>query len=568
MIGEIALRRASSAIFASHSGGAPAMAVFNPTFARQALVSGEAEIEDGGARYAVVARDGRRIAAAIDIARRDRPFDIELSAADLKGLVTTGAEVMGLHVNGFELRRPDALHFELDLFMARSSSPDLDVQSFRRQIQEMPDDASVKIHAASAARARVAFVDDAIAQAGFSLYRLERDEPDAGAAPVASQMTAGDSIENEFYRLAPSGRGVTIEDLKNATSFELYFEDDGDRGDEYNFDPVADSPAITAPASISARVLERGAVRSRLGLSMVFRLPAALTPDRNSRAAESVDLPVELTATVYAGLARIDFEASVDNRARDHRLRVALSTPIATNESVSDTSFGIVRRPLDATEPAGITEDVYPTAPHRTFTAVESAGVSAALMARGILETEVRRDSRGATILLTLLRCVGWLSRGDLRMRRGDAGPEIETPDAQEIGPHRFEFAITSGRGIDADLVQRSQSYAYPPRMFAGRAGLELAELCESDNPAIVFSTARVASRGRGYIVRVFNSSSSSETARMRFGAGPTARLQTIRLIDLAGRPLKGAKLKRRREGWIEASFRQFQIATLEVRPR
>ena len=240
-----------------------------------------------------------------------------------------------------------------------------------------------------------------------------------------------------------------------------------------------------------------------------------------------------------------------------------VSTPIAAHESVSDTSFGIVRRSLDPIEPAGISEDVYPTAPHRIFTAVESAGVSAALMARGILETEVRRDSRGATILLTLLRCVGWLSRGDLRMRRGDAGPEIETPDAQEIGPHRFEFAITSGRAIDADLVQRSQSYAYPPRMFAARAGLELAALCECDNPAIVFSTARVASRGRGYIVRVFNSSPSSETARMRFGGG-----QTVRLIDLAGRPLKGAKLKRWREGWVEASFRPFQIATVEVRSR
>ena len=86
-------------------------------------------------------------------------------------------------------------------------------------------------------------------------------------------------------------------------------------------------------------------------------------------------------------------------------------------------------------------------------------------MARGILETEVRRDPRGATILLTLLRCVGWLSRGDLRMRRGDAGPEMETPDAQEIGPHRFEFAFAGWRGphSDADWFSAARAMRFRP---------------------------------------------------------------------------------------------------------
>ena len=201
----------------------------------------------------------------------------------------------------------------------------------------------------------------------------------------------------------------------------------------------------------------------------------------------------------------MDFEAAIDNRARDHRLRVALSTPIAATESLSDTNFGIVRRPLDPTEPAGVTEDVYPTAPHRTFTAVQSAEFSAAMMSRGIYETEVRRDGGGTTILLTLLRCVGWLSRGDLKMRRGDAGPEFETPDAQEIGQHRFQFAITTWRGSYADsgVVQLSQAYAYPPRVFQARSAVDVSEnrLCACDNPRVVFSTAR-ATRTRRWLHR------------------------------------------------------------------
>ncbi len=150
-------------------------------------------------------------------------------------------------------------------------------------------------------------------------------------------------------------------------------------------------------------------------------------------------VPIELVATIYAGLDRVDFEASVDNRARDHRLRVALSTPAVCNESVSDTNFGIVRRPLDPVEPAGISEDVYPTAPHRIFTAVESSEVSAALMARGILETEVRRDPRGATISS---RCSG-ASDGSRAATCGCAGATPADGDAGRAG-NRGSFASSS----------------------------------------------------------------------------------------------------------------------------
>lgn len=239
-------------------------------------------------------------------------------------------------------------------------------------------------------------------------------------------------------------------------------------------------------------------------------------------------------------------------------------TAIAATESISNTNFGIVRRALDPTEPAGVKEDIYPTAPHRTFTAVQSAEFSAAMMSRGIYETEARRDAVGTTILLTLLRCVGWLSRGDLKMRRGDAGPEFETPDAQEIGRHRFQFAVTTWRGsyADAGAVQLSQTYAYPPRVFEARSAIDVSEdrLCDCDNPQVVFSTARATERAGAYIVRAFSASESPETVRFNFGHGRKARL-----IDLARRPLKGVKLKRRRDSSIELELRPFQIVTFEV---
>jgi alpha-mannosidase len=362
---------------------------------------------------------------------------------------------------------------------------------------------------------------------------------------------------------------LEIRDLTRNAAMELYFEDDGDRGDEYNFDPVGDGSTIVNPVSISASVVENGPVRKRIKLSMTFDVPASLTADRRARSSEFERLEIALTATLHAGLDRLDFIAEVTNRSRDHRIRAALRTPVVASDAVHDTSFGVIRRQLAPSEPRG-TEDIYPTVPHRSFTAVEGSEFSVALASRGILEVEARPEPAGATtILLTLLRCVGWLSRSDLATRRGGAGPELETPDAQELGAHRFEFAVATFAGsyLDGDLLQRVEAYTSPPRIFSGRRddrdNAAASLLLSCNNSRVIFSTARPLARANSYKVRAYSASPTPETARFTFSAKGRARI-----VDLAGRSAKRAGLKRTRDGAITLELKPFEVVTFEVRDR
>jgi mannosylglycerate hydrolase len=484
MLAETAIRRAANACLTEAGAHALEFVVFNPSFSRRALVSGEVEVSGPSAGYAVQTSDGQRLPVTIDVARAER------------------------------------------------------------------------------ARCTINFVADDLTQAGFSSFRLvARDSRVAEAIAVEASRT---SIENEFFRLMPTSRGLDIRDLKRDATMELHFEDEGNRGDEYNFDPVADSPAIAEPASISSRVLDDGPNRRRIALTIGFDIPAALATDRRSRSLERERLTIELLATLYSGLDRVDFIADVINPARDHRLRIALHTPITAADAVHDTSFGVVRRPLAPSEPRG-TEVIYPTVPHRTFTAVEGADFSAAMMSKGILEVEVRPEPAGSTILLTLLRCVGWLSRSDLATRRGGAGPELETPDAQEIGAHRFEFAVAtfSGSYLDDDLLARVESYTSRPRLFHARKTGERDSLLRCNNPRIVFSTARPIGRAGSFKVRVYSASPNPEQARFTFGESSFARI-----VDFAGRATKRAAVKRSRDGALTLELRPFEILTFEVRAR
>jgi len=158
------------------------------------------------------------------------------------------------------------------------------------------------------------------------------------------------------------------------------------------------------------------------------------------------------------------------------------------------------------------------------------------------------------------------LSRSDLATRRGGAGPELETPDAQEQGEHRFEFAVATFRGsyLDSGLLQRVEAYTSPPRVFSGRRAAgdsAAASLLGCDNPRIVFSTARPLGRAGSYKVRVYSASPNAERARFTFIAGGRARV-----VDLAGRPVKRAGLKRSRDGAITLELKPFELVTFEVR--
>lgn len=475
MLGETVVRKASKALL-DGAGGEPMLAVFNPTFARQGVVSGEVELD-------------KDVRAVVDSAGSRIPLAIE----------------------------------------------------------------------ASGRRSRVSFVAKDLTQCGFSFYRMVNEEE----SPAKSTSSA-DEIENEFYRIEAGPRGLRIFDKESGQPLELYFEDDGDRGDEYNFDPVGDGAAISEPFYSSAEKLGQCPARSSMRVRLDFEIPAALTQDRASRAAERRPLQIILTATIYAGLQRIELDAEVQNSSRDHRLRAALRTPVAATEAVSDTSFGIVRRPLEPSEPRG-TEVIYPTFPHRSITMIESDALSVALASRGIYEVEARPEQNGTTLLLTLLRCVGRLSRSDLATRDGGAGPEFDTPGAQELGGHAFQFAITSWRRgyLDADVMPQMVTYTVPPRVFSTRAPVPPVasmQLFSCDNPRVMFSTVRALDRKNAYVARVFSISSNSETVRFSFGEGRIGRV-----VDLAVRPLPRSEVRRRRDGWLEVNLRPFEIVTFRV---
>ncbi len=353
------------------------------------------------------------------------------------------------------------------------------------------------------------FVANEVPALGYKVLRLERRE---GVGPPAP---SGPTIENEFFRVKGEADGtLTVEDKSDGRVMRGLnrFLDAGDRGDEYTYDPPPDDRAVDRPSGpATVAVTETGPARWTLEVRQTYRLPARLTPDRRARAGDEVECEITSRVRLYPGVGRVDVETEVDNRAEDHRLRVLFPAGVATDHSDAEQHFGVVRRPV-ACPPEAPNAPESPVAyyPQKTFTDLSDGERGLMIANRGLAEYEVMKADDGtATLAVTLLRCVSWLSRDDLSMRRGHAGPGFETPGAQMIGRWTFEYSLIPHTGGWRDVFSEAHAFARPLRALrtsrgSGRLAFQQS-LLAVDAPELVVSTVKLAEDDDGVVARAYN---------------------------------------------------------------
>src|SRR5204862_4017601 len=129
---------------------------------------------------------------------------------------------------------------------------------------------------------------------------------------------------------------------------------------------------------------------------------------------------IRFVVMLHADSAVVRCIIDIDNQATWHRLRARVPTQLAGVPAVAGAPFGSVARPPVVMRAADYPlETPVTTAPAQRFVAVADGRRGLALLAPGFFEYEWTR--RG-DLVLTLPRCVGELSRGDLPTRPGHAG--------------------------------------------------------------------------------------------------------------------------------------------------
>jgi alpha-mannosidase len=397
-----------------------------------------------------------------------------------------------------------------------------------------------------------------LAQSGIGqrLYNLASEQP----------HRQHNHIENEFFIVRAERDGtLTVTDKRDGTIIHGLnrFMDEGDRGDEYNFCPV------TGDRQKSARsrsvLVQNNSVQKSMEIKLLLRIPAELTLDRESRARQVVNIPISTRVLLLPGVPRIDIQTEVENRAKDGRLRVHFPTQIHTEHACHDGHFEVVRRPVGIPQyDSTWVEQPRSEVPQRNFTDVSDGKLGLMVANYGLPEVEVIKAVNGNEIALTLLRCVGWLSRDDLSTRRGHAGPFLATPGAQMNGRWTFQYSIIPHRGGWEEGFEQAYHFEVPLRAVCttnhgGKLPVS-ASFIQVSTRMFVISAVKQAENDRGWLVRGYNISGEELPVTLK----PWRRFKRVERVNLVERKI--SSLVPGEDGSVSLTARGHEIVSVVFR--
>lgn len=362
----------------------------------------------------------------------------------------------------------------------------------------------------------VEFVAKDIPAFGYRRFRLQTSEQ------VKDQIDSGVRIEVEDVHVEVEPAGTLTVVMGGQRWAGLFgVEDCGDRGDSYDFEPVG-APQALVPKSVAINRVRHPSGVQHLTVDRVFAVPESLDATRAGRALNLVDVSVGVQVVVGPGVHHLRGELRIDNRARDHRLRLAMPTGQPTESCFAATTFDVVRRSTTRPDASRWVHPAPTTFCQHGF--VGANGLS--VVAPGLPEAEITPDG---VIFFTLVRSVGWLARYDLPSRPIPAGPAMETPAAQVQTTFVAQFALLAHAGT-------SEAWDINCRLRGVIAGPDPTlepdtPLLEIDDDQIALSALKPADNGDGLILRVLNPTDETRAATISVGF-PVTEVVSVRLDE------------------------------------
>lgn len=527
--------------------------VFNSTdFPQTGLINFESKLDAKYSSFEIIDAEGVPIPFEQKGMGSHELISMQMNKKAMKqafGMINEG-NVAGLIIREFDIVK---LGSQVHIQAILTDQGRVDVNVLNRGIREMeailtdPEVDQYIIHAYSDPQTEISFIASEVPQNGYRCYWIKgitedshkNNEPKTispllqGLLPFISRITQSPAIrklpklkfqksthikqqiENEFFTVIaqPGANSISVYDKRTHSTFmELNkFVDGADCGDVYNYCPPEHDAVLTS--RIDSIGIEKLLTNQKLIIEYDLDIPTELSDDRKSRINKKIRHHITSIISLVPGVPRIDIHSEIENYSRDHRMRVHFLAPIKTDTSYHDGHFEIVQRKIGIPEYDDTWEEPpRPEVPQRNFSSIAGENLSLTVANRGLPEVEIIDAGKSTEIAITLLRCVGWLSRDDLTTRNGHAGPmDVATPDAQMIGKYSFDYSIIPGDVDWRRSIHLANGFNMPLQTATTtlHAGILPAKcsLIENLNPDFMITSIKPPEKGSGVIVRGYNAS-------------------------------------------------------------
>ncbi len=245
-----------------------------------------------------------------------------------------------------------------------------------------------------------------------------------------------DYIENEYFTVSIDDNGIIdiFDKMKDRRySDAIYFEDDGDEGDSYDYSEPNDNIYLRDINVIDTKI-SSNSLKSIMHIK--FEMPLPYNLKERSEGKISVDNIIEMDISLIKGSPNIEIDISILNRAIEHRLRLIVNTEIYAKSSYADEQFGTIKREVYLEEveywrEQGWNEKPRTIEPMQSFAAIKDEDLAVQVITDSVREYQIIGENYNK-IAMTILRSTPLLGKEELNDRPGrESGTKAPTPDAE-----------------------------------------------------------------------------------------------------------------------------------------
>lgn len=329
---------------------------------------------------------------------------------------------------------------------------------------------------------------------------------------------ASNRLRNAQVDLVAEPNGtLTLTDLASGRVYRnlLQLEDSADIGDGwFHGTAVQDRTYLSTGGRVAFGLTENGPLLARLHIRVEWDVPCEFLFDRMVRSEKLVPLVAEHVVTLRRDSRYAEIHTTVNNTARDHRLRMLCPTGLTKAKTyMADSAYDAVERPISLQSERHLWKELqYDMTPQQNWVAVAEGKAGLALLAPGQYESAVL-DQPERPLCVTLFRAFRRAVFTD-----GNEGGQIP-------GPHRFVFGLApltvKGDGIPAAQLSRwAQNLAAPVRVrqldfvegakaVTARSGL----VPRIEGDVVISASHAAAPKQR--VIRFFNPAKRAVTVRL-----------------------------------------------------
>lgn len=338
-------------------------------------------------------------------------------------------------------------------------------------------------------------------------------------------------LENNYLKIEVNQDGTfdLTDKANNRKTPSIHeFEDEGDTGDYWAYYPPNQNQIISSRGFESRIWMEdNGPLSATICIEKVMQIPAEAKYGRVSiqgygkRSDVLVEMKILSKLCLTKDSRQLRIRTTVDNKARDHRLRVMIPSDIKADYSDAAGHFTVDRRHMiHEVDAAGKHFPEMALRPQGVFCSINDGDSGLTVVNNCLTEFQLIDDER-RTVALTLFRSV----RNRICTESRVSAEYPEQLGSQMLQSMEFEYAIYPHKGswIEGNAyAEADRLNAKPMVMQVSRNGVgdlpHSASHYEIDNNAIVLSAIKKTEDRDTVVFRVFNPTETSQIAKISFG--------------------------------------------------